>query len=121
MAFWGYTWNDLQAQLNRIEARLISLTLQEGRFEMATQATLDRLNADVAANTSATQAAALALAGFVKTVADLTAQLQAAIASDDEAAIKAAADALEANNTQLSAAVPTTAAAVAANTPAAGQ
>lgn len=84
---------------------------------MADQATLDRLTADVKANTDATAAAAAALSGFVVTVADLTAKLQAAIAADDTAAIAAAADAIEANNVALSAAVPAVASAVVSNTP----
>lgn len=114
----GNWWDSaLTIQLNRIEAKIDALTKTEGKFEMATQATLDRLNAAVAADTNAVTAAATALTGFIKTVADLTAQLQAAIASGDDAAITAAATALEANNATLTAAVPATAAAVVANTP----
>jgi len=83
---------------------------------MADQATLDRLTADVKKNTDAAQSAAAALTGFVATVTDLTAQLQAAIASNDQTAIAAAADAIEANNATLTAAIPAVATAVAAGT-----
>lgn len=83
---------------------------------MSTQATLDRLMADVTANTDAVKAAAAALAGFVATVEDLTKKLQDAIGVNDEAAIAAAADALEANNEMLKQAVPVAAEAVVANT-----
>lgn len=86
---------------------------------MADQATLDALAKAVSDNTNATHAAETALAGFVKTVSDLTAQLQAAVASNDQAAVQAAVDALSANNAALTAAIPATAAAVTANTPAA--
>ena len=64
-------------------------------------------------------AATLALNGFVKSAADLTAQLQTAIADNDDVAVKAAADAIAANNASLTAAVPAVAAAVVAGTPAA--
>src|ERR1035437_6141881 len=71
------------------------------KFVMATQVQLDQLTADVKANTDATAAASAALTGFVATVSDLTAKLQAAIAASASAvdpAITAAATALEANN-----------------------
>ena len=90
--------------------------------DMATKATLDALTASVAANTNATQSAALALNGFVKSTADLTAQLQAAIAASDAADdtdVKAAVDAITANNAALTAAVPAVSQAVSTNTPAA--
>jgi len=109
----------IQASVVRIEVKLDMLIKQEKGYEMATQATLDRLNADLTKNADATQAAAAALEGFVKTVADLTAELQAAIDSNDEAAIAAAADKLEANNTFLQSKIPETAKAVTDNTPAA--
>ena len=102
-------------QLARIEAKLDALTLKEGKYEMATQVTLDRLNKAVTDDTGAVSAATTALTGFIKTVADLTAQLQAAITAGDDDAINAAAAALEANNALLTASVPATAAAVAAN------
>lgn len=113
---WYEEYRHLLNHLARIEGKLDALLKQEGKFDMATQATLDKLTADVAANTSAAQAASLALTGFVKTVSDLTAQLQDAIAGGDDAAIQAAAAALEANNATLAAATPAVAAAVAANT-----
>lgn len=88
-------------------------------YTMATQATLARMQASVQANTDATKAAADALTHYAQTNADLTAQLKEAIANDDDAAISAAADALDKNNADLLAGVPATAAAVTANTPAA--
>lgn len=91
----------------------------EKEIIMATQDEIDALNVQVTANTNATQAAAAALTGFVKTVADLTAKLEAAVASNDSSAIQAATAALKANNDALTAAVPATATAVTANTPAA--
>jgi predicted metal-dependent hydrolase len=110
-------------QLDSIERKLDALdTLirwfinREGRYNMATQATLDRLNADVTANTNAVSAAAAALTGFINTVASLTAQLQAAIAAGDDTAIAAAATALEANNATLTAATPAMAQAIVAGT-----
>ena len=119
------SWNYF-SQLDRIENKLDALTrtvnlfiFKEGKFNVATQAELDRLNAAVAADTSAVAAASTALTGFIKTVADLTAQLQVAIASGDSAAVTAAAAALEANNAVLTASIPVTAAAVVAGTPAA--
>lgn len=95
------------------------LMRQEGIDSMATKEHLDALNAQVAANTSAVNSARAALDGYVKTVSDLTAQLQAALANDDDDAVKAAADALAANNATLSASAGATAAAVVANTQAA--
>lgn len=99
--------------LGRAVGRIFKI---EQEFDMATQETLDRLTVNVQANTDAAAAAALALTGFVTTVADLTAALQAAIEADDEVAIKAAADAIEANNTTLVAAIPKVAEAVKAGT-----
>lgn len=119
-------WDSLFAQVIGLRRDMYSLrravdalTLTDQENAMATQAELDDLNAQVTANTNATQAAAAALAGFVKTVADLTAQLEAAVASNDSPAIQAATAALKANNDALAAAVPATATAVTANTPAA--
>lgn len=116
----GIMWGD--DQFRRLNSKIDTLTglvrrllAQDERFQMATQATLDRLNAAVAADTNAVSAASKALTGFIATVADLTAQLQAAIAAGDDAAVAAAATALEANNAALTAATPATAAAVAAN------
>ena len=85
---------------------------------MATQETLDRLTADVTANTNATQAAAQALSGYVATIAELTKKLQDALSASgvDDPTVVAAAAALEANTAALTAAVPTVAAAVEANT-----
>ena len=117
-------WRDLIERLDIIDVRLSSISRQlqivtHGGINVATQAELDALNTQVTANTNATAAVAQALQGFVKTVADLTAQLQAAVAAGDSAAIVAATAALAANNTALTAAIPATAAAVIVNTPAA--
>lgn len=91
----------------------------ERQIEMATADTLKRLQDDVAANTDATKAAQVALEGFATSVADLTKQLQDAIASGDEEAIKTAADAIEANTKTLLDAAAPTAKAVTDNTAAA--
>lgn len=103
-------------RLNTVLDVELAEAINEEETSMATQATLDKLTAQVSANTSATAAAAAALAGFIATVADLTQKLQDAIASGDETAVKAAADAIEANNATLTAATPAVAAAVEANT-----
>lgn len=107
---------DQVRHLNRVVRIVVRHLKLEEANTMATKETLDRLAADVKANTDATAAAQQALNGFVQTVADLTKQLQDAIANNDEAAIKAAADAIEANNVALTAAVPATASAVVENT-----
>lgn len=86
---------------------------------MATKETLARMNASVLANTDVVKAASEALTHFAQTNADLTKQLQEALANDDEPAVKAAADALEKNNADLLATVPTTASNILANTPSA--
>lgn len=120
-------WNDqlILAALARIERQLgaISRSLgiiltNERRDQMATQETLARLNAAVAADRDAVNATKVALAGYVATVTELTAKLQAAIQGDDEQAVIDAAAALEANNADLQSAIPQTAAAVVQNTPA---
>src|SRR5581483_3146437 len=102
---------------------MMGLVLKQDRrletSDMATKEHLDALTAQVKANTDATAAAQAALTGYVATVSDLTAKLQAAIASDDDDAVKAAADAIAANNAVLTAATPAVAAAVTAGTPAA--
>jgi hypothetical protein len=102
-------WTDLFARLSRIE-RNTMLIMRELKVEekayMATQAELDALAAAVTANTAESTAAAAALATFVAKVADLTAQLQAAVASGDSAAINAATTALVQNNAVLAGVVP---------------
>jgi hypothetical protein len=121
LAMWlsSKEYRELIGRLDAISRQLF--LIRQGEKAMATKADLDALNEQVQANSDATQAAAAALQGYVKTVADLTAQLQQAVAADDTAAIQAATQALQANNAVLQAAVPQTAAAVTANTPAAGQ
>lgn len=109
-------WVSLNSKLDKI----LSLLATQGKNDMATKADLDKLAADVTANTSAVASATQALMAYASSNATLTAQLQAALANDDSAAVEAAASALEANNAALTAAVPAVAAAVVANTPAAG-
>lgn len=77
-----------------------------------------RLVASVAENTSAANAAAEALTAFANSNAKLTQALQDAIANNTDVApdIKAAADAIDANNATLRTHIPAVAAAVAANT-----
>ncbi len=111
-------------ELRAMMELLLKETRQLETYEMATKENLDKMKAVVAANTNATAAATVALNHYAQSNADLTKQLQDAIAasdaSDDED-VKAAIDALTANNTALTAAVPETATAVTANTPAAAQ
>lgn len=107
------------ALLHRIDHKL-GLLLRHQRIEdMASKNVLDQLTATVTANTNATNAAKDALLFFAQSNADLTAKLQAAIAADDTDAVKAAADAIAANNASLISATPAVAAGVTANTPAA--
>lgn len=106
----------VEARLRAIESKLDLILKKQETEYMATSETLTRLQDDVRKNTDAAAAAKLALEGFVATVSDLTAKLQAAIEGGDEDAIKAAADAIEANNATLTASIPATATAVAANT-----
>jgi len=107
--FWGTKLDRIEFKLNRL------LSIVTGA-NMATKETLDRLTADVAADKDAVSAATKALNGFTATVADLTQKLQDAIASDDEAAVKAAADQIEQNIADLKAATPAVAQAIDANT-----
>ncbi len=95
----GYGFLREGAQLARIEALLRTLTTLE-THEMAT---LDEIQADVAANTDATASAVALLVA-------LHDQLQAAIAAGDPVALQAIADGLAANTQAL-------AGAVTANTP----
>lgn len=109
-------------ELRNMMGLILKLDQQMEKDNMASKETLDALNATVAANTNATHAAAAALAGYAKSNADLTAELQAAIANSeasDDADVKAAIDAITANNAALAANVPAAAAAVVENTPAA--
>ena len=91
----------IERKLDFAIGMLRAVIKQERTDNMATVETLARLQEQVTANTNAAQAAALALRGFVQTVIDLTQALQDAIAGGDEVAIKAAADAIEANNATL--------------------
>jgi len=103
-------------QLHILQSMIGAISRQIRTDDMATKETLDRLKADVQKNTDAAAAAKDALTGFVTTVADLTKALQDAISGGDEAEIKAAADALEANNETLTNAIPAISEAIPANT-----
>lgn len=109
-------WRYAPAWAIALRDQVGAFIINQEKNQMATAETLARLQDDVRKNTDAAAAAKLALEGFVTTVADLTKQLQDAIAGGDEDAIKAAADAIEANNAALTAAIPATSTAVAANT-----
>lgn len=112
----------INARLARIERFMEHITgveLKEEQTAMATNETLQRLNANLKANTDATAAVKDALQHYAQSSADLTAQLQAAIANNDEAAISEAANQLAQNNADLLANVPAAAAAVVEGTPAA--
>ena len=121
------TWQQFQAiqtTLANIDYKLnviLTQLIKEGSLVMAQAATLDRLKADVAKNTNLVAAITQSLQGYVATVKDLTDKLQQALQSDDEAAVAAAADALEANNASLDAQAPQVAAAAVEGTPAASQ
>lgn len=88
------------------------------------RAQLDRLISATTANTDATKSAAAALTAYVASNAELTAKLKTALDeldadTDGLDEVKAAADAIEANNQTLKASIPQVAAAVTDNTPAA--
>lgn len=97
-------------------AELRGLMIQLLEKDMATKENLDALTNQVAANTDAVASAKMALEGYVKSNEDLTKRLQDALASDDDAAVKAAVDAIAANNNTLRNAIPVVAAAVPQNT-----
>lgn len=85
------------------------------------RAELDRLVQVTSDNTDATQAATVAMTGLVTSNEKLTTDLQKAIASagaDTTPDVKAAADAIVANNQRLRDAIPKIANAVVDNTPA---
>jgi hypothetical protein len=109
----------LNAQLKRIESKIDKLILSAGQElerDMAERDEIDNLMAKVQQNTDAVQSAQTAMQGFVEITQKLTDELNSAVAEDNSAAIKAAADALSANNDQLLAAIPPMAQAIKANT-----
>jgi hypothetical protein len=120
--FWF--WSDqeiknLDVRLKRIEDKLTRLILSATKMEVFAMAEADEianLQTVVNRNTDVVKSAQAALQGFVDMTQKLTEQLNAAIAADNSVAIRAAADALAANNDQLQAAIPPLAQAVAANT-----
>ena len=77
---------------------------------------IEKLTADVAAQTSVVVSAVALLTGLTAAVGDLKVQLAAAIASNDPAALKATQDALDALDATLSQNTVTLATAVDANT-----
>jgi hypothetical protein len=120
--FWF--WSDqeiknLDVRLKRIEDKLTRLILSATKMEVFAMAEADEianLQNVVNRNTDVVKSAQAALQGFVDMTQKLTDELNAAIAADNSVAIRAAADALAANNDQLQAAIPPIAQAVAANT-----
>jgi chromosome segregation ATPase len=116
---------DLRAQLNRIEDKIDQLLIGQAKGKeliMSEQEEIANLVEQVQANRDVVQSATTALEGLTQTVADLTQELNDAIAasgSDVSPEIKAAADALKVNTVALNAAIPQLAQAVAKNTKAA--
>jgi len=112
----------LRAQLNRIEAKVKQLLIGQAKGKeliMSEQEEIANLVEQVQANRDVVQSATTALEGLTQTVADLTQELNDAIAAagtDVSPEIKAAADALRVNTIALEAAIPQLAQAVAANT-----
>lgn len=110
---------DLSTLLKRIEIKIDKLILSasnELERDMAEIDEINNLKSKVQANTDAVGAAQTALQGFVDITTKLTQELKDAIAQDNSAAIKEAADALDTNNSQLLAAIPPMATAIMANT-----
>ena len=110
---------DLSTLLKRIEIKIDRLILSAGKELERDMAEIDEINnlkTKVQANTDAVSAAQTALKGFVDITTKLTQELKDAIAQDNSAAIKEASDALDANNSQLLAAIPPMATAIMANT-----
>lgn len=83
---------------------------------MITKDHLSQLSNNVAANTSLVASINQTLAGLVSANHDLTLQLQSAAANGDDDAVKAAIDALAANNAAMAAAVPSLVQSAIANT-----
>lgn len=110
---------DLSTLLKRIEIKIDKLILSASKELERDMAEIDEINnlkSKVQANTDAVSAAQTALQGFVDITTKLTQELKDAIAQDNSAAIKEASDALDANNSQLLAAIPPMATAIMANT-----
>lgn len=100
---------EIDARLARIERLLIAVSWAqrtEEKSDMATQATLAQLKAGLRKNTDIVASTKAALTHYAQSTAELTAKLQAALEGGDEAEVKAAADALDANNAELLASVP---------------
>ena len=114
----------LRDYLARIEMRLTSLdanvqllaqTLATtlGRLSM----TLDELRGQVEANTTVSGSAVTLINGMSAKVAELSAQLAAALAANDPAAAAAAAAAIDSMGAELAASASVLSAAITANTP----
>lgn len=119
--------NETNARLARIEQLLVWVTRaqhKEVELLMATKTTDQAVIAAITENTSVTAATKAALEHYAATTDDLTKKLADALANADDAdepEVKAALEALQANNQTLKDAVPQVVAAVKANTPAANE
>ncbi len=115
-------WDSAPSWAIEMGAMLRALLKEEEVNHMVTRQTLDALKAEVSRDTDAVSAATAALTHYAQTNADLTKQLQDALAnasSTDDAEVQNAVAALKANNDALTAAAPAVAQDVVANTPAA--
>jgi Mg2+ and Co2+ transporter CorA len=122
-----WLWTDeqsreLNATLKRLEGKVDRLLLSGSKLQemqMAEAEEIANLVQQVTANRDAVAAATQAMNGLVRSQADLSAQLEEAIAaagSDVSPEIRAAADELQANTEALQAAVPQLAQAIVAGT-----
>jgi hypothetical protein len=112
------------SQLDRIEAMLDRLLTQEAASMSDlkdVQSKIQKLSDDVAAESTVTDSAVALLTGMNQTLKDVKKQLADAIASNDPAAIQAAADALDAVTSAVDLNSQRLADAVSANTPAEGE
>jgi hypothetical protein len=88
----------LSAKLDNYQSKLMSTLAQLSKQETLIMATLDDITAAVAAETTVE-------AGVITLLGQLSAELQAAIASNSPAALQAVVDSINANSAALSAAV----------------
>jgi uncharacterized protein YjcR len=120
--------DNLDRSLQRIERFLDAIFRaerliynQERQDSMTIKDTITQLQTDVRDNKDASDSVKTALEGYAKANSDLTQQLKDAIAKvaddTDVTALNNIATQLEANNAELHAAAPATAAAVVDNTP----
>ena len=115
----------IERRLGSIEYKLDYLIRDANKFwtderesDMAEADEIRNLIEQVQANTDASDAARVALEGYLAQVTDLTTRLEQAIANGGDVSpdIKAAADAIRANTEMLRASIPQVAEAVAENT-----